>query len=129
MSEYLLVYRSNNTMFVFLLLSLFQIVHAVVDVYGMANVISISSPSAGRHYFTFSVFRMSLVSQANFFFFYTITIPTINSCFCFRIFLLYIHRSLISNKSFLFFFFFQQMLILLLPEYWSMENHICQSPQ
>lgn len=52
----------------FLLLSLFQIVHAVVDVYGMTNVISISSPSAGRHYFTFSVFRMSLVSQAKFFF-------------------------------------------------------------
>ena len=41
----------------------------MVDVYGMANVISISSPSAGRHYFTFSVFRMSLVSQAKIFFF------------------------------------------------------------
>lgn len=46
-----------------------------------------------------------LASQAKKIFFYTITIPTINSCFCFYIFLLYIHQSLVSNKSLLLFFF------------------------
>ena len=52
-SEHLIVYRCSNAMKVFLFL--FQLVHAVMDVYGMTNVISISSPSAGMHYFGFSV--------------------------------------------------------------------------
>lgn len=33
------------------------------------------------------------------------------------------------QQVFPFVVFFHQMLILLLPEYWLMENHICQSPQ
>lgn len=52
-SDHLIVYRCSNTMNVFFYL--FQIVHAVVDVYGMANVISISSPSAGMLYLAISV--------------------------------------------------------------------------